>query len=351
MMQLLSFFRKPRSQHITAGSRSSYLDSGVSLFSSSEEILQSVRKRFFSFFKAFRKKPTQGNRRSFRRKQVASERTGRNIKLVRYIPGQTVLSPYHTVLAAAMNGRYDWIGRRFRIGKGDLTGWLKKNTESMTLLLTIDLSRSTSAFKDILAEILKSLREYFNRHNDRIGLISLQGVQGKVLNHPTRNHRVIIKNLTAMRIQGTTPLADGLRKALDMAGIEKAKNPASKCVAILMSDCFPEPVTHQYADLMEEPVYQDAIRVSRLFRARKIFLLIINPSYRTGPKAKQTPGERLADRIITESRGRMIALATEISDHSGSAFLKDHHAEIERILKMIDNAFQSQQTGMKERIS
>lgn len=257
-------------------------------------------------------------RGSTKRKSVLTERTGRNIKSVQYIKGENTIAAYQTVINAVSQGSYDLDTQCFTIQKHDLVGWQRLEHESLTLILVVDVSRSTFVFVNVFADIINSLTSYFRMHKDRIGLIALQGFQAQVLNHPTHNYRIVTKNLLQMKIRGETPLADGLLKALAMVRLEKQRKPGSRNIVILLSDCFPEPVTGKHNDLFDEPAYRNTIRAASLYAQHFVSLLIINPGFQHKRPKNYTPGERLSLIIEQQSRGRLIRLY-----HSSHAYYDD----------------------------
>lgn len=232
--------------------------------------------------------------------------TGRNIRVLKYQKDKNRLAPLHTILHSMLHGGYDIQSKKFTITEQDLVGWHRKEFESLTLILVVDVSKSTWPLIHVFKEILSSLTTYFTRHNDRIGLISLQGTQAKIFNHPTHNIRVVARGLGNLRFHGLTPLADGLLKALQMAKTEQNKNTGSQSVVILLSDCYPEPVAKGCADLFEDNAYKKSIAASMLFKKEKITLLVINPMFEA--EQAKYPGEILSETIAKTGSGKLIKL-------------------------------------------
>ncbi|MBN1551227.1 hypothetical protein JW979_07150 [bacterium] len=309
------------------------------IFESPREVLTSVRILFHNFLKRQRRTIKRSARGNARRNSVTSMSTGRNTAIVKYRNRQNILAPFQTILKSVYSGNYDCRTRKFRIQTDDLVGWTRQENESLTLLLAVDVSQSTFAFKKAISNILKSLREYFNRHNDRIGLISIQGIKAKIINHPTRNYRVIIKGLTELAIQGNSPIADGLFRALDMAKLEKRRKPGSKTIVILLSDCYPEPLTGKFEDVFDEPAYQKAIRAASLFDQKKISLLIINPCFNSPKDNPKSHNERLSVRLKHESNGHLIAIPSLHRDFLSQKVLKTGRKDLQEILCAIEDAF------------
>jgi Mg-chelatase subunit ChlD len=276
-----------------------------------------------------------------KRRSVISERSGRNIRIVPFKPGENTLARFATVTAAVRNGKYDLARKKFHITENDFVGWERLIRESLTLVLVVDLSRSTFPFVNLFAEIINSLTGFFRAHRDRIGLITLQGSQSQIMNHPTHNYRVVTKNLLQLRIRGETPLADGLFKALAMVRLEKYRKPGTRNLVILISDCYPEPITGFYPDLFDEPAYRDAIRCAAVYRRSRVPLLVINPAYqRTGGK-EDFPGTRLADALIRESRGRLIRLYRPEPAPSREVYEPPTKAEMYKILSGIEETLRT----------
>ncbi len=324
-------------------------DDAAQLFTSTDQLLDTGWRFFTTFFRSFRKKGYPKLRRKNQRKHTRTWFTGRTIRTIPFRKGDSPPAFFPTLKNAIQHGHYRLDGGRFRIESTDIMGWERSERESLTLILAVDLSRSTYPFKSILTDILVSLRVHFSRNNDRIGLISLQGQQAKILNHPTNNHRVVLKNLSQMKIHGMTPLADGLAKALDTARLESTRNPGSRCIVMVFSDCYPEPLTHQYDDLMDEPAYQQAIKTAALYRGRKIPLIIIAPRFGEETTHQHLPGPRLARRLVQESRGQYIELATVTNTMTNTSSLQSKEKNIEAILTTLEHAFnRSQFTGRSE---
>ncbi len=313
--------------------------SDTHLFSSSEVLYKSSKNLFFKFLQKFRKitskKANKGNKK---RNTIHTLRTGRKTKIVKYNPQENIIAPIQTIINSLHNGRYKLKEKRINVKKEDFVGWKRAEKESLTLVLVVDVSKSTRPFMVVFREILKSLTKYFNKNNDRIGLISLQGSQAKTLNHPTHNFRVIIKSLSKLNIYGETPLADGLLKSLDMVKLEKFKKPGSKSLVLLISDCYPEPLTKQYEDIFDEPAYKNTLTNSILYKNRKVNLLVINPCFMD--EEAQYPGEKLSQMIADNSNGKLIKLITQKSALGGTAgYLPPTYKEIEKIVRGIEDTF------------
>ncbi len=347
-LELLKSLPKAESQELRETTNIPVRDgAGPYLFSSRQSLYDSTKKVFHKFLRRYRKAKSRATRGSRRRSTVITTTTGRNIRTVAYEAGENSLAPLRTVLNFLHTGRYDLKGKRINILKKNLVGWQRLEHESLTLISVVDVSESTFSYINVFAEILRSLTRYFNRNNDRIGLISLQGVQAEILNHPTHNYRIITKALTRLEIHGETPLADGLLKALYMAKLERFRKPGSKNLVILLSDCYPEPLVHKYENIFDEPAYKNAVNAASLYRRNKIFLLVINPSFRKNEKETLLPGEKLSEIIAGVSRGKLIKLYRPVGLYSAAEKLpQPGRREIETILKGIEDTFSEIKFGV-----
>lgn len=219
----------------------------------------------------------------------------------------------------------------------DLMGWHRTEYESLTLILLVDVSKSTWLFIEVFKEILGSLTGYFHKHNDRVGLISLQGLQAKIYNHPTHNFRVVARGLSRLKFHGETPIADGLLKSLNMARLERNKNPGSKSIVILLSDCYPEPLTRGCEHVFEDPAYRNSLNAAGTYRKAGLMLLVINPAFES--EVATRPGELLADKLVKAAGGKLIKLLRPPDRRHA----RPSREEMDRILQGIESTLMRQQ--------
>ena len=277
----------------------------------------------------------RGSRRGPRRRAVVNPYAGRNIRLVPYRPTENLLAPLSTVAEALRSGRR-WNRRGGFLRRDDLLGWAKAERQSLTLILLVDVSRSTIGYLRVFAELLRSLAGHFQRNRDRMGLVSLQGRQASVLHHPTHNYRIVTRHLARLTFRGETPLADGLLKTLTMARLERFKNPGSQSLVVLLSDCCPEPIPPGHVDLFESEAYRDARSAAALFRRSdaQLLVLLAAPAHSTASVARgPSPGERLGAAIAEVSGGRLLRLP-----HTPDGQMP--RGQIDLVLGAIDAMFQ-----------
>ena len=192
---------------------------------------------------------------------------------------------------------------KIRLEPSDLRVWVRHGRSSVTLVLITDASFSTYHFLPAVSKALSIVYRDAYRNRDRLGLIAFQKNSARIMNHPTNNLRVTLGNLTRLSPSGLTPLADGLKKALEVFKHERRRSPNFIPFAVLISDCFPEPLTHKYTDLLEEPAYQETLRISKDFRREKIPILVINPAHGKSKSGRLFGGSKLGMKIAHISNG------------------------------------------------
>ncbi len=208
---------------------------------------------------------------------------------------------------------------KVKLEASDLRVWVRHGRSSVTLVLITDASYSTYHFLPAISKALSIVYRDAYRNRDRLGLIAFQKKSARIMNHPTNNLRVTLGNLTRLSPSGFTPLADGLKKALEVFKQEKRRSPNFIPFAVLLSDCFPEPLTHKYADLLEEPAYQKTLKISKDFRRKKIPILVINPAHGKTKSGGLFGGSKLGMKIAHISDGTYCGIS-EKEIPSGATF-------------------------------
>ncbi|MDY6787496.1 MAG: VWA domain-containing protein [candidate division WOR-3 bacterium] len=314
--------------------------SSIPLFSSIKDIVRQGRERFGNILTGMRRqKPASQS--SGRRRNIRSKRVGRNFRSTDYEKGVTPIALYQTIRNAMMKQGSISEG----IEKANILGWERMEKESMTLIFLIDVSNSTYPYISIFTDVLKTSVKHFTKNRDRIGLISLQGAQARIINYPTHNYRIIIKGLKNLTVHGETPLGDGLGKAITMAKTEKYKNPDANPMIVMLSDCYPEPVTNQYDDMLDEPIYRDAMNKSEHIKKTDVKFLLIKPMHYK-EEENNMPGIRLAEEIVRRSGGRMMKLnPVHTFTGAGNSYSQIPRAKMRDIMTSIEDTFLQKRQG------
>jgi magnesium chelatase subunit D len=213
-----------------------------------------------------------------------------------------------------MSGRYEIARRRVNMTKDDLLMWQLRSKISMTLAFIIDASASTRHFLRVIAHMLALLYRDAYRKKDKIGLVIFKDNKAQVLSHPTRNYQLVLGSLVRIAPSGWTPLASGLEKAFTILKEELRREREMIPCAVLVSDCFPEPLTHKYKDIFEEPAYQDVLRVANMYKREKIPIVVINPFHNLEDE-KVNHGTKLGLSVARISNGKYFGVPKEESDN------------------------------------
>jgi Mg-chelatase subunit ChlD len=224
-----------------------------------------------------------------------------------------------SIITALMNRGKGKRKPKVKLSPSDLRIWVRYGRSSVTMVLITDASFSTYHFLPAVSKALSIVYRDAYRNRDRLGLIAFQKNSARIMNHPTNNLRVTLGNLSRLSPSGFTPLADGLNKALEVFKQEKRRSPNFIPFAVLLSDCFPEPLTHKYADLLEEPAYQKTLKISKDFRKEKIPILVINPAHGKSKSGVLFGGSKLGMKIAHISNGTYYGIS-EKEIPSGATF-------------------------------
>lgn len=82
-----------------------------------------------------------------------------------------------------------------------------------------------------LADTLSIIQKDIKMYRDRVCVIAVQGKKAKVVIHPTTNIYIVQRAIRELPIGGSSPLADGLLKGLQIIRHEKKKKFKYYCSA------------------------------------------------------------------------------------------------------------------------
>jgi len=188
---------------------------------------------------------------------------------------------------------------------------IKVAKPKITTMFIIDASKSSKAYLAQLSDILRGLFEKYVDPASKIGMIAIQDGAAQMLFSPTRNRLRIFGRIKELSSGGYTPLL----KALQMAYLEllrlKKQDTASKMMALLVSDCYPEPLPANVGDPYESELYRSVRQQAALFGQARIAIAIIDPSSPNPRLAEKMPGRKLARHIVKISNGIFINCPAE----------------------------------------
>lgn len=218
-----------------------------------------------------------------------------------------------SIKSAIMSGHYQIASRKVTLTKNDLLTWQMHAKVSMTFVLIIDASASTRHFLRVIAHTLALLYRDAYRKKDKIGLVIFKENKAQVLIHPTRNYQLVLGSLVRIAPSGWTPLASGLDKAFTVLKEELRREREMIPCAVLVSDCYPEPLTHKYQDIFDEPAYQEVLRAANMYRREKIPIVVINP-YHNLADEKSNHGTKLGLAVAKITGGKYFGVPKEEAD-------------------------------------
>ncbi|MDT5131293.1 MAG: magnesium chelatase subunit [Mycobacterium sp.] len=142
---------------------------------------------------------------------------------------------FGTVLAAAR--RADRPGPP-RVAADDVRRAIREGRESNTVIFLVDASGSMAA-RDRMAAVsgatVSLLRDAYQRR-DKVAVIVFRGNSARVLLPPTSSVHIASARLAQFDTGGTTPLAEGLLAARDMVTRERVRDPARRCLVVVLTD-------------------------------------------------------------------------------------------------------------------
>jgi magnesium chelatase subunit D len=253
--------------------------------------------------------------------QFSFER-GRRINDIPYEPGRAPIAVLPTVKTAVLNGHYDLTRKTLAINIDDLRMWQLRSKVSMTIVLVIDASSSTRHFLQVLAQAIAIIYRDAYRKKDKLGLIVVKDNEARILIQPTRNYQLVLGKLVKIEASGLTPLASGLEKAFfTLKEARRREKEMLPCV-VLVSDCFPEPLTHKYEDLFQEPAYQVVLQAAKIYEREKIPVVVINP-YHGMVKGKLKSGTKLGMMIAQITKGKYFGIPeNEVDEMTRRGYIK-----------------------------
>ncbi len=147
---------------------------------------------------------------------------------------------------------------------------VRKHGARASIALVVDISgsmfseRKANKIKGILNQLIKDI----NRHNDKISVIGFKGHEAEIIIPTTRRPSSFKEQVDNIRIGGTTPLASGLKKGLELLKKEKFKNEFVPMMLVL-TDGMPN------IGIKEGPA-KDAIKIAADLKENDIHTIIVN---------------------------------------------------------------------------
>jgi len=152
------------------------------------------------------------------------------------------------------------------------------------LSLFFILDASASMYKAIqqMADVILALQAEGYKKKDKISLIMFRGKRAHVLIRPTTNIHIALRKIRSIRGDSYTPMAQGLRKAIELVKLEKHKDKDLIPVIIVCSDCGAN-ISEKYPDLVAQVesdykvIVEELKDLAKELARRQIKLIVIEP--------------------------------------------------------------------------
>ncbi|MHA2307167.1 MAG: VWA domain-containing protein, partial [Candidatus Hodarchaeales archaeon] len=95
---------------------------------------------------------------------------------------------------------------------------------SATIIFVLDLSQSIRNAINAVSTTVSWLSRQAYLYRDRVGIVVMKDTQGVVIQPPTSNLNLIKRKIKELRISGSTPLAGGLQKAVELIKLDRIRN-------------------------------------------------------------------------------------------------------------------------------
>ena len=147
---------------------------------------------------------------------------------------------------------------------------VRKHGARASIALIVDISGSMFSQRKAnkIKGILNQLIEDINRHNDKISVIGFKGQEAEVIIPTTRRASSFKEQIDNIRIGGTTPLAAGLKKGLELLKKEKFRDEFVPMMLVL-TDGMPNVGINNRPD-------EDALKIAADLKENDIHTIIVN---------------------------------------------------------------------------
>lgn len=177
--------------------------------------------------------------------------------------------------------------KKLEVQSQDLREKLRSHRSHYSIVFVFDNSWSMQTeitlekIKGLAFDLLKNARS----HRDKVALIAFRHSRrpGAAVFLPlTSSYNLAIRRLRQIPVSGTTPLGDGMQKALKLLCQEKFKNNSAVPVMVIISDGLPNVALKGGGD-----VHKEIIKMCRLIYQEKIHTIVVNtdPRHRISAKS------------------------------------------------------------------
>ncbi len=202
-----------------------------------------------------------------------------------------------------------------KVKNEDLRDKIRKHGARASIALVVDISGSmfTERKANRVKNILNKIIEDTNRHKDKISVIGFRGEEAEVIIPTTRRITAFKEQVDNITVGGTTPLASGLKKGLEILKKEKDKDFVP--MMVILTDGMPNVA-------IDEGPTVDALKIAENLKENEIHTIVVNfeKTIRSGRNINMelalSSGGRYYD---VEELKNPAAAVSKILDHERSA--------------------------------
>lgn len=221
--------------------------------------------------------------------------------------------------------------------KQDLLVPLHFSKKTINIIIVMDMSKSVRWFVPGVENIINNIINKTENWSCKLGLVVFNNNAANTIHYPTKNIKNIIGSINNIKVSGFTPLAQGIEKAFNIFNKPKYDSQFNKNIILLISDCFPEPISGGYHNMFNEKAYKKVLNISDRIKNSEVQLIIINPSKKTISK---NWGHKLGKESAKRSDGKYIRICPERNySLMGKQKWKIDKEEIKKLNKFLDTIF------------
>jgi len=237
---------------------------------------------------------------------------------------------FHSVLYALESGSFTQNPFKINVNPNHYRYPVYSFKQVFNIMIVLDTSNSVSWVTQLIDKVIALITNSAKNSNDKLGLITFNNEKANIIHYPTKNIHQIIGSINNTKTKGLTPLSEGLKKAVNVFTQNRYNLPGMANVIILISDCYPEPMTYKYKDLLDEPICKEFLNECEKIAENKIKFLIINPILNDSKIKADRIGNRLAKSGVEKANGEIINLKGNVSLNifdSKNTYKLDKHIE------------------------
>jgi len=215
---------------------------------------------------------------------------------------------YQTIKAAISDGSFCREPLNIRIFERHFRYPIYQSKQCYNIILVLDVSNSVKWILNFMEQIIGVLTASASAAKDKLGLIVFNEDRAQIMHYPTINVRHVVGTVNTLAPQGKTPLAEGLNLALQTLEQSRFQVTGMTNAIVLLSDCFPEPITGEHEDQIDEPVCQRILRVCDKIAEAKMKFMVISPYVRGIKNYDKHLGYRLGNLAAERGKGKFLKL-------------------------------------------